>query len=163
MNIFDRSFAHRIIGQFEGTKPLSTSSFLDLIETEMTNGVTFPIESPTLIVRFQKNVVGQLTSFSFLGHRHNVDEFRLEFFDFNHQLLFSHQSIDSHSIVNIPSSPTFVSIFQLTILKTIDRRPARGIRLSLIGCFSTIPSLPTTTTTIRPTIVTTTPKPRENR
>ncbi|CAF4035916.1 unnamed protein product [Rotaria sp. Silwood2] len=47
------------------------------------------------------------------------------------------------------------SAIQITVLNTIDDRPARGIILSIIGCFSTVPRLPTTiaaaaTTTIAP-------------
>ncbi len=68
-------------------------------------------------------------------------------------------------MIQIPPTSTnnllFVSTIQITILNTIDNRPARGIILSIIGCYSTFPQIPTTTTTttVAPKTTTLTTKP----
>ena len=165
-NALDPYFAHKIIGQFEGTRPLPDSSFLNFIEPGR-KGVAYAIKSPTILIHFQPNVVGQLDEIALVNRQNNIREFHIDLFDVNQNLLFSNQTVYPQSSIRIPATssfnPLFVSTVQITVLDTIDDRPARGIILSIVGCFSKFPSIPTTpvTTTVAPTTVaTTTPRPR---
>ncbi|CAF5171727.1 unnamed protein product, partial [Rotaria magnacalcarata] len=68
--------------------------------------------------------------------------------------MFFFQSVSLNKLSIIINRELLVSTVQITVLNTIDDRPARGIILSIIGCFSTVPRLSTTsttTTTLAPT------------
>lgn len=121
-----------------------------------TTGVNYGITTPVILIRFQANVVGQLNEISLINSNDNIKQFQIDLFDFNNNLLFSNQTIYSERTIRIPSTsinnPLFVSIIQITILNTIDDRPARGIILSIIGCYSTFPRITTTTTTATTTV-----------
>lgn len=145
-NALDPHYAHKIIGLFEGTQPLPGLSFVNFIEPSKT-GIDYAIKSPIILIRFQSNVVGQLDEISFVNRKNNIKQFQIDLFDFNNNLLFSSQTIYPDSSIKIPSTNRmFVSTVQITILNTIDNRPARGIILSIMGCFSTFPRISTTTT-----------------
>ncbi len=100
---------------------------------------------------------------SLINSKDNIKQFQIDLFDFNNNLLFSNQTIYPARTIQIPSTsinnPLFVSTIQITILNTIDDRPASGIILSIIGCYSTFPRISTTTTTATTTVApkTTTP------
>lgn len=163
-NALHPDYAHKIIGQFEGTQPLSDSSYLNFIESSKT-GVNYGTKSPIIIIRFQSNIVGQLDEISLINRKNNINQFQIDLYDYNNYLLFSNQTNDEQQTIQIPitTSPLYVSSIQITILNTIDNRPAHGISLSITGCFSTFkrPSTttPRTTTTIAPK--TTTKPPRK--
>jgi hypothetical protein len=166
-NALDPHFAHKIIGQFEGTLPSPGLSFLSFIQPPST-GVDYATKSPTILIQFQSNVVGQLDEISLINLKHNIKQFQVDLFDFNNNLLLSQQTNDKeNSIKLLPASTNnslLVSIIQVTVLRTTDERPARGIILSITGCFSTFPQISTTTTTtIAPTTTqSTTRKPRKS-
>jgi hypothetical protein len=168
VNALDPQYAHKIIGQFEGTQPLPGLSFLNFIEPSKT-GVDYGIKSPVIFIRFQSNVIGQLDEISLINSKNNIKQYQIDLFDFNNNLIFSNQTIYPEKNIQIPSTlfnnSLFVSTIKLTILTTIDDRPAHGIILSIIGCFSTFPRPPTTIpTTIRTTTIapkTTTKPPRK--
>ena len=124
---------------------------------------------PVIIIRFQPDVVGQVFEIS-LVHRENsnVKQFHVDLLDFNGNAQFSNQSIYPDYSIKLDSSaasdPLLVSTVQITILGTIDDRPARGIVFSILGCFSRLPQAMTTTpmsttitTTVAPSTVATTP------
>lgn len=151
-NALDPHYAHKIIGQFEGTQPLPGLSYLHFIEPS-TTGVDYGIKSPIILIRFQSNVVGQLDEISLINSKNNIKQFQIDLFDLNNNLLFSNQTVFPEKSIPIPSGNSlFVSAIQITILNTIDDRPARGIILAIMGCFSTFPQLPTTTTTTTTTV-----------
>ena len=91
-NALDPDHAYKIIGQIEGTLPSSGSTFLDLIKSPKT-GVNYTKEFPTIVVRFQPNVVGQLDEISLPGHKNNIREFQVDLFDCYNNLIFSKQTI----------------------------------------------------------------------
>lgn len=165
-NALDPNYAHKIIGQFEGTLPLPGLSYINFIEPAKT-GVDYGIKSPIIIIRFQSNIIGQLDEISLINSKNNIKQFQIDLFDFNNNLLFSNQTNSYANSIQIPPTtprnPLFVSSIQITILNTIDDRPARGIILSILGCFSTFTppptAAPTTTTTVAPK--TTTKPPRK--
>ncbi|CAF4297015.1 unnamed protein product, partial [Rotaria sordida] len=92
VNALDPTYAYKIIGQFEGTQPLSGLSFVNFITSSKT-GVDYKTKSPIIIIRFQSNVVGQLDEISLIGSRNNIKQFQVDLFDFNNNLLFSKQTI----------------------------------------------------------------------
>ncbi|CAF0896589.1 unnamed protein product [Rotaria sordida] len=157
VNALDPTYAYKIIGQFEGTQPLSGLSFVNFITSSKT-GVDYKTKSPIIIIRFRSNVVGQLDEISLIGSRNNIKQFQVDLFDFNNNLLFSKQTIypenDDLKILSIlTDNRLLASTVQITILNTIDDRPARGIILSIVGCFSTAPGIPTTTITTTTTTI----------
>ncbi|CAM4908393.1 unnamed protein product [Rotaria socialis] len=169
VNAVDPQYAHRIIGLFEGTQPLPSYSFIDFIKSTK-RGVHYAIKSPIIRIRFQTNVIGQLDEISISHGANNIRQFQVDLFDFDNSLLFSRQTtylrnnrLNTLSI--IINRELLVSTVQITVLNTIDDRPARGIILSIIGCFSTVPRLSTastTTTTLAPTTTRlTTKRPRD--
>jgi hypothetical protein len=166
-NALDPLFAHKIIGQFEGTQPLPGLSFLNFIKP-LKNGVDYAIKSPVILIRFQSNVVGQLYEIALTNRKNNIKQFRIDLFDMNNNLLYSNRTIDSKQSIRIPlvssTNRMFISTIQITILNTIDDCAARGIIFSIIGCFSTFPKIATTTmitTTVAPkTTKMTTQRPR---
>jgi len=129
-------------------------------------GIDYGIKSPIILIRFQSNVVGQLNEISLINSKTNIEQFQIDLFDLNNNLLFSNQTIYPEKTIQIPTNNLlFVSTVQITILNTINDRPARGIILSIIGCFSKFPRLSTTTTTTTTTTTvapkTTTKQPRQ--
>lgn len=171
-NALDPSYAHRIIGLFEGTQPALGLSYLNFIEPGET-GVDYPGPSAVLIVRFQANVVGQLNEISLINTEDNIGQFQIDLFDLYNNLLFSKQTRYLQKSIEIPSTlnnePLYISTVQITFSNTIDGRPIRGLILAIKGCYSTFPRIPTTTTvgttTVAPTTTTTvapTTKPPRN-
>ncbi|CAF2077019.1 unnamed protein product [Rotaria magnacalcarata] len=158
VNAVDPEYAHRIIGLFEGTQPLPSYSFVDFIKSTKT-GVQYAIKSPIIRIRFQTNVIGQLDEISISQGANNIRQFQVDLFDFDNSVLFSRQTTylindGLNKLSIIINRELLVSTVQITVLNTIDDRPARGIILSIIGCFSTVPRLSTTsttTTTLAPT------------
>ncbi len=129
-------------------------------------GIDYGIKSPIILIRFQSNVVGQLNEISLINSKTNIKEFQIDLFDLNNNLLFSNQTNYPEKTIQIPTNNLlFISTIQITILNTIDDRSARGVILSIIGCFSKFPRLSTTTTTTTTTTTvapkTTTKQPRE--
>ena len=124
-------------------------SYLNFPEPSNTR-VDYRIQSPIIVIRFQTNVVGQLNEIALINSKNNIQQFQIDLFDFNNNLLFSNQTNYPQTTIQIPltsiKNPLFVSTIQITILSTIDGRPARGIILSIVGCYSTFPRIPTTTT-----------------
>jgi hypothetical protein len=98
-----------------------------------------------------------------INPKHNIKQFQIDLFDFNNNLLFSKQTnYHRENSIKLDDHRLFISTVQITILSTTDERPARGIILSIIGCFSTSPQISTTaltTTTIAPTTIKTTTGP----
>ena len=163
-NAIDPRYAHRIVGQFEGTQPTPGLSYLNFIEPSET-GVNYPTQSAVLIIRFQTNVVGQLNEIALVNPKDNIGQFQIDLFDLDNNLLLSNQTRYSRKTIEIPSTlnnePLYISTVQITFLNTIDGRPARGIILAIKGCYSTFPRIPTTTTptttTFAPITTTTAP------
>ncbi|CAF2561121.1 unnamed protein product [Rotaria sp. Silwood2] len=92
INALAPEYAHKIIGQFEGTQPLPGLSFVNFI-TPSKIGVDYGTKSPIIIIRFQSNIVGQLDEISLVGQKNNIKQFQIDLFDFNNNLLFSKQTI----------------------------------------------------------------------
>ena len=135
--------------------------------------MNYAVRTPVIIIRFQPDVVGQVFEISLVNRNSsNVKQFQIDLLDFNGNALFSNQSIYPEYSIKLDSSaasdPLLVSTVQITIVGTIDDRPARGIIFSILGCFSRLPQAmttttasTTTTTTVAPTtVVTTTAGPR---
>lgn len=161
-NALDPQYAYKIIGQIEGTQPLSNFTYVNFIEPGKT-GVDYASRTPVVRIRFQSNVVGQLDEIVLINSKkNNIKQFQIDLFDYNNDLLFSNQTIYPENRLVI-SNALFVSTVQLTVLNTIDNLPVRGLIFSIVGCFHTFPSTPTTqttTTTPAPT-TTTTVRPRK--
>ena len=158
----DPAYAYRIINYFEGTTPSPQFSLINLIRTE-TRGISYEKKTPIIVIRFQTHVVGLLDRITLINEQDNVNEFRVDLFDFLDNLVYSRMTIYPEKSIKILSGNLlnlmYISKIQIEILGTTDNLPVRHLSLSIVGCFSVVPALPTTPsvpTTTQPAPVTST-------
>ena len=115
-------------------------------------GLSFNSTTGSIDLPFQRGVVGNIENITLLGSGHNVRKYRVIFFDINDRQ-FDEHVLETGSDAKI--SVDNVAAVRIVFLETNDKKPIRGVKLSVRGCFFKIPALQTK----KPTRVRTTKPP----
>lgn len=148
-------YSDQTLAGISGTNPKGmNASLLDLIygksisfDAKENETILFVIFKPNLFVYLK--YVGLV-----LLSKTNVKRIKIEYLDKN-QILLRELSVDYSQEQKLMEPIQNVSAIKITIEETYDGKPAKNIRLSVKGCFA-ISLRPTTITTIKPMISTTT-------
>jgi len=145
-------YSKKTLAGISGTNPQGTnSSLLDLIYGK---SISFN-ENETeivLFIIFKSNLFVYLKYVGLLSlSESNVKQIQIEYLDKN-QLLIRKIFVDYSNNQTIIEPIEDVGSIKITIQETFDKKSAKNVRLSIRGCFGIQPS-----TTIQPTISTTTP------
>jgi len=153
-------YSQKTLAGLSGTNPQGfNSSLLDLIHGKSVSYDENQDEIVLFII-FKSNLFVYLKYVGLVSlSQTNVKQIKIEYLDKN-QLLINKILIDYSNNQTIIEPIQDVGSIKITIEETFDKKSPKNIRLSIRGCFGIQP--PSTTTTIRPTISTTTPTPCHN-
>jgi hypothetical protein len=155
IDAMEEPYSEKTLVGLSGTNPQgSNSSLLDLIHGK---SISFNENEDEIVlfIIFKSNLFVYLKYVGILSlSESNVKRIKIEYLDKN-QLLIQTIFIDYSNNQNLIEPIENVGSIKITIQETFDRKSPKNVRLSIRGCFGIQP--PSTTTTVRPRISTTTP------
>ena len=103
-------------------------------------GLSFNSTTGFIDLPFKRDVVGNIETVTLLGGEHNVQKYRVIFFDINNRQLDEYVlEIGSNVSISVDN----VAALRIVFLETSDQKHIRGVKLSIRGCFFKIPFLKT--------------------
>lgn len=128
---------HKIIQAINSTEDIEMLSL---------DNLSFNSPYASIYIKFKQDTIGNIDHVSIVGNQHNIESYQVTFFDSDDNKIDERVfTVDDNDI-----SVDNVAAIRVVLLNTIDHKNLHHVRLSIRGCFFSIPKFQTPPYTTTP-------------